>query len=56
MRTIFDFFEFRTEIEKIREANILYLVVSKFSDVDLHPNMLPNEQMGADLREPDPWT
>ncbi len=46
VRTIFDFFEFENEIEKMREASILYLVVSKFSDVDLHPDTVPNEQMG----------
>ncbi len=46
VRRIFDFFEFENEIEKMRESNILYLVVSKFCDVDLHPNMVPNEQMG----------
>ena len=46
VRTIFEFFEFENEIEKMREANILYLVVSKFSDVDLHPAVVPNEQMG----------
>ncbi|MGE0681767.1 MAG: N-6 DNA methylase [Candidatus Binatia bacterium] len=46
VRTIFDFFEFEGEIEKMREANILYLVVSKFCDVNLHPNEVPNEQMG----------
>ncbi len=45
-RTIFDFFEFENEIEKMREANILYLVVSKFCDVDLHPKSVPNLQMG----------
>src|SRR5437667_11217866 len=42
----FDFFEFENEIEKMRESNILYLVVSKFCDVDLHPKVVPNEQMG----------
>ena len=46
VRRIFDFFEFESEIEKMREANILYLVVSKFCDVDLHPAKVPNEQMG----------
>ena len=46
VRDIFDFFEFEAEIERMREANILYLVVSKFCDVDLHPNAVPNEQMG----------
>src|SRR6266404_2513046 len=46
VRTIFDFFELENEIEKMREANILYLVVSKFCYVDLHPNTVPNQQMG----------
>src|SRR5882762_493807 len=46
VRDIFEFFEFENEIERMREANILYLVVSKFCDVDLHPNPVPNQQMG----------
>ena len=43
---IFEYFEFENEIEKMREANILYLVVSKFCDVDLHPDRVLNQQMG----------
>ena len=46
VRDIFEFFEFENEIERMREANILYLVVSKFSHVDLHPETVPNDQMG----------
>ena len=46
VRRIFEYFEFEAEIEKMRESNILYLVVSKFCDVDLHPDRVPNEQMG----------
>ena len=46
VREIFNFFEFENEIERMREANILYLVVWKFCDVDLHPDTVPNEQMG----------
>ena len=46
VRDIFESFEFENEIERMREANILYLVVSRFGDVDLHPNTVPNEQMG----------
>ena len=46
VRDIFEYFEFETEIEKMREANILYLVVSKFCDVDLHPDRVPNREMG----------
>src|SRR5438477_9609445 len=45
VREIFDFFEFENEIERMREASILYLAVSKFCDVDLHPNSVPNAQM-----------
>ena len=46
VRDIFEFFEFENEIERMREANILYLVVSGFADVDLHPETVPNDQMG----------
>jgi type I restriction enzyme M protein len=46
VRRIFDFFEFENEIEKMGEANTLFLVVTKFSDVDLHPDKVPNAQMG----------
>ena len=46
MRRIFGFFDLKNEIERIREANLLYLVISKFCDVDLHPDTVPNEQMG----------
>ena len=46
VRDIFDYFDFEAEIEKMRESNLLYLVVSKFCDVDLHPDRVPNEQMG----------
>ena len=45
VRRIFDYFE--SEIEKMRESNILYLVVSRLCDVDLHPNSVPNELMGG---------
>ncbi len=43
---IFEFFNFENEIERMHEENILYLVFSKFCDVDLHPSNVPNEQMG----------
>jgi type I restriction enzyme M protein len=46
VRRIFEYFEFETEIEKMRESNILYLIVSRFRDVDLHPNAVRNDQMG----------
>ncbi|HRW08155.1 MAG TPA: class I SAM-dependent DNA methyltransferase [Caldilineaceae bacterium] len=46
VREIFERFEFANEIERMREANILYLVVSKFCDIDLHPDVIDNIQMG----------
>ncbi|BAU10230.1 type I restriction-modification system M subunit [Leptolyngbya sp. NIES-3755] len=46
IREIFDRFEFSAEIEKMREANILYLVVSKFCEIDLHPDSVDNIEMG----------
>jgi type I restriction enzyme M protein len=46
VRRIFEYFEFGHEVEKMREANILYLVVRAIAGVDLHPRTVPNEQMG----------
>ena len=46
IQVIFDRFDFVAEIERMKEANILYLVVSKFCDVDLHPDKVDNIQMG----------
>lgn len=34
VRRIFEYFEFEAEIEKMREANVLFLVVSRFASVD----------------------
>lgn len=46
VRDIFERFEFTSEIERMREYNILYLIVSKFCDVDLHPDKVDSIQMG----------
>ncbi|MBB6306383.1 type I restriction-modification system subunit M [Xanthobacter tagetidis] len=46
VRRIFDYFEFGNEIERMREANILYLVIKAFCDIDLHPRAVLNVQMG----------
>lgn len=53
VKRIFEYFEFEKEIEKMDRANILYLVVSKFSTVDLRPknvdgsDNVTNHDMGA---------
>ena len=46
VREIFERFNFTAEIEKMREANILYLVTSRFCDIDLHPDVVDNIEMG----------
>ncbi len=46
IRKIFERFEFDKEIEKMEEANRLYLVVSSFAEIDLHPNRVDNITMG----------
>jgi len=45
-RQIFEFFEFDKELAKLEESNILYLVVRKFAEVDLHPDIVSNHEMG----------
>lgn len=47
VRDIFQHFEFTKEIEKMNEANVLYLIISKFCDVDLHPRT-PDHPDGLD--------
>lgn len=46
VRKIFERFEFTGEIERMREHNILFLVIKKFCEVDLHPGVVDNIEMG----------
>jgi len=46
IRKIFERFEFDKEIEKLEESNRLYLVVSQFAEIDLHPKRVDNITMG----------
>jgi len=50
-REIIEKFGFLGHIDKLDQANILYLVVSKFADIDLHPDAVPNVQMGYIFEE-----
>ncbi|MFP8944384.1 N-6 DNA methylase [Streptomyces fenghuangensis] len=47
---VFERFGFEAEINRLDEKNRLYLIVSKFAEVDLHPDTVPNAAMG-DLYE-----
>jgi type I restriction enzyme M protein len=50
-RDIFEKFGFAEHIEKLDGANRLYLVVSKFAEVDLHPDAVSNQEMGYVFEE-----
>ena len=45
-RDIIDKFNFDTQIDRLAEHNLLYLVVSKFADLDLRPDNVSNLEMG----------
>ena len=50
-REIFEKYEFALQIDKLNEANLLYLIVEKFASVDLHPDTISNHQMGLVFEE-----
>lgn len=43
---VFERFRFENELATLDEKNRLYLVTSKFAEVDLHPDTVPNAEMG----------
>ncbi len=51
VRDIFECFDFHTQIERLAKANLLYLITEKFANIDLHPEVVSNEQMGHVFEE-----
>ncbi len=45
-RDIIDKFNFDTQISRLDQHNLLYLVVSKFADLDVRPEVVSNLEMG----------
>ena len=45
-REIIDKFDFDGEIAHLDRANLLYLVLARFADIDLHPSVVSNLEMG----------
>ena len=43
---VFERFKFDNELATLDEKNRLYLITSKFAEVDLHPDTVPNAEMG----------
>lgn len=50
-REIFEHFSFSEFIEKLDEANLLYVVATKFANIDLSPSTVPNYEMGLIFEE-----
>ncbi|MEU8079259.1 class I SAM-dependent DNA methyltransferase [Catellatospora citrea] len=50
-REILDKYDFDTQITRLKNAKLLYLVVQKFADVDLHLDKVDNHQMGYVFEE-----
>lgn len=51
MREIIDKFHFQAQIEALEEANLTYMVIGRFSEVNLHPNTISNLAMGYIFEE-----
>jgi len=45
-REIIEHFEFEPQIDKLDKANLLYKVIARFVDLDLHPDAVSNLEMG----------
>lgn len=43
---VFERFKFENEIATLDENNRLYIVISQFADIDLHPDAISNAEMG----------
>ena len=50
-KEIIDSFNFSEQIERLEKANLLYLVISKFSNINLHSDQVSNLEMGYIFEE-----
>jgi len=51
MREVLEKFDFDNTITKLDEAGLLYLVLERFKNIDLHPNVVDNHTMGSVFEE-----
>lgn len=45
-RDVIEKFDFPIQIERLRRANLLYQVIGRFAEIDLHPEVVSNIEMG----------
>ncbi|MGB8841600.1 MAG: class I SAM-dependent DNA methyltransferase [Aliidongia sp.] len=51
VRDVFERFEFHAQVERLAKAGLLYQVAEKFAQIDLHPDVVDNHQMGLVFEE-----
>ena len=51
MREVLEKFDFDNTIAKLDEAGLLFLVMERFKNVDLHPDQVSNHEMGYIFEE-----
>lgn len=51
VKDIFECFDFYTHVDRLSKAGLLYLVSEKFANIDLHPKVVSNTQMGTVFEE-----
>jgi type I restriction enzyme M protein len=50
-REVLDKYAFNQQVRKLDGANLLYQVIGKFTDLNLHPDVVPNHNMGYIFEE-----
>lgn len=51
IREIIENFDFDKEIKKLDDNNLLFLVIKEFNQIDLHPKVVSNQEMGYIFEE-----
>lgn len=51
MRDILENFNFNEEIKRLADNNLLYEVIQRFNDIELHPDAVSNHEMGTVFEE-----
>jgi len=51
VQDIFERFEFHAQVDRLAKARLLYQVVERFAQVDLHPEVVDNHAMGLVFEE-----
>src|SRR6201999_2273938 len=51
VRDVFEHFAFQTTVERLAKTGLLYQVVERFAQIDLHPKRVDNHQTGLAFEE-----